>query len=257
MPALAGRTPPQKLNTTCFPPKISTDVVFGAAPLGTRDRHVRVGSAGHRFHHPDFHRRQRVGTSNSRSPGVRFPYTARLQPTFLLHSFDPDPLNTEATRNAVRAVDTSNGQFEIRGVRPGPYELVISVPGGGSAYIGRKRINAGYQDVKDVTIVVRPGADVPVHVVATTGSNITAVRNVELRIKDSPRPIGIAGATGGKESFSIQHVPAGEYEVSVTIAPDTSVADIQQAGRSVLKEGIIVGDEPSEPLRLILERTRP
>ena len=190
-------------------------------------------------------------------PDVRFPYTARLQPTFLLHSFDPDPLNTEATRNAVRAVDTSNGQFEIRGVRPGPYELVISVPGGGSAYIGRKRINAGYQDVKDVTIVVRPGADVPVHVVATTGSNITAVRNVELRIKDSPRPIGIAGATGGTESFSIQHVPVGEYEVSVTIAPDTSVADIQQAGRSVLKEGIIVGDEPSEPLRLILERTRP
>ena len=120
MPALAGRTPPQKLNTTCFPPKISTDVVFGAAPLGTRDRHVRVGSAGHRFHHPDFHRRQRVGTSNSRSPGVRFPYTARLQPTLLLHSFDPDPLNTEATRNAIRAVDTSNGQFAIRGVRPGP-----------------------------------------------------------------------------------------------------------------------------------------
>ncbi len=63
-------------------------------------------------------------------PDVRFPYTARLQPTLLLHSFDPDPLNTEATRNAVRAVDTSNGQFEIRGVRPGPYELVISVPGG-------------------------------------------------------------------------------------------------------------------------------
>src|SRR5207247_7571863 len=72
MPALAGRTPPQKLNTTCFPPKISTDVVFGAAPLGTRDRHVRVGSAGHRFHHPDFHRRQRVGPSNSRSPGCAF-----------------------------------------------------------------------------------------------------------------------------------------------------------------------------------------
>jgi hypothetical protein len=190
-------------------------------------------------------------------PDVQFPYTARLQPTLLLHSFDPDPLNTEATRNAVRAVDTSNGQFEIRGVRPGPYELVISVPGGGSAYIGRTRINAGYQDVKDVTIVVRPGVDVPLYVVAPTGSNISAVRNVELRIKDSPRPIGIAAATGGTESFSIQHVPAGEYEVSVTIAPGTSVADIQQAGRSVLKEGIIVGDGPSEPLRLILERTRP
>jgi len=190
-------------------------------------------------------------------PDVQFPYTARLQPTLLLHSFDPDPLNTEATRNAVRAVDTSNGKFEIRGVRPGPYELVISVPGGGSAYIGRKRINASYQDLKDVTIVVRPGVDVPVHVVAPTGSNITAVRNVELRIKDSPRPIGIAGATAGTESFSIQHVPAGEYDVSVTMAPGTSVADIQQAGRSVLKEGIVVGEEPSEPLRLILDSAKP
>src|SRR3989454_12686564 len=128
---------------------------------------------------------------------------------------------------------------------------------GGSAYMRRKRINAGYQDVKDVTIVVRPGADVPVHVVATTGSNITAVRSVELRIKDSPRPIGIAGATGGTESFSIRHVPAGEYEVSVTMAPGTSVADIQQAGRSVFKEGIIVGEEPSEPLRLILDSAKP
>jgi hypothetical protein len=190
-------------------------------------------------------------------PDVQFPYTPRLQPSLLLHSFDPDPLNSEATRNAVRAVDTSNGQFEIRGVRPGQYELVIFVPGGGSAYIGRTRIDASYQDVKDVAIVVRPGVDVPIQVVATAGSNITAVRNVELRIKDSPRPIGIAGATGGTENFSIRHVPAGEYEVSVTIAPGTSVADIQQAGRSVLKEGIIVGDAPSEPLRLVLERSRP
>ena len=190
-------------------------------------------------------------------PDVQFPYTARLQPTLLLHSFDPDPLNTEATRNVVRGVNTTNGQFEIRGVRPGPYELVVSVPGGGSAYIGRKRINAGYQDMKDVTILVRRGVDVPVQVVAPTGSNITAVRNVELRIKDSPRPIGIAGATGGTERFSIQHVPTGEYEVSVTMAPGTSVADIQQAGRSVFKEGIIVGEEPSEPLRLILDSAEP
>jgi len=32
-------------------------------------------------------------------------------------------LNTQATRNAPQAVDRSNGRFEIRGVRPGRYEL--------------------------------------------------------------------------------------------------------------------------------------
>ena len=63
-------------------------------------------------------------------PDVRFPYTASLQPTLLLHSFDPDPLNTQATRSVPQAVDRSNGQFEIRGVRPGRYELVVSIPGG-------------------------------------------------------------------------------------------------------------------------------
>ena len=54
----------------------------------------------------------------------------------------------------------------------------------------------------------------------------------------------------------VNRATAGEYEVSVTMAPGTSVADIQQAGRSVFKEGIIVGEEPSEPLRLILDSAK-
>ena len=190
-------------------------------------------------------------------PDVRFPYTASLQPTLLLHSFDPDPLNTQATRSVPQAVDRSNGQFEIRGVRPGRYELVVSIPGGGSAYTGRTRIDAGYEDLKDVTIVVRPGVDVPVQVIVKAGLNVAAVQNVELRIKDSPRPIGISSGRGGSESFLIQHVPAGEYEVFVTTLQTTRVADIQHAGQSVLKEGIIVGDQPLEPLYLILERAVP
>src|SRR5207244_5951372 len=116
-------------------------------------------------------------------PAVRFPYTSSLQPTLLLHSFDPDPLSTQATRSVPQAVDRSNGHFEIRGVRPGRYELVVSIPGGGSAYRGRTRLDAGYQDVKDVTIVVRPGVDVPLQVIAKPGLNVAAVQNVELRIK--------------------------------------------------------------------------
>jgi len=166
-------------------------------------------------------------------------------------------LNTQATRYTPQAVDRSNGHFEIRGVRPGRYELVVSIPGGGSAYRGRTRLDAGYQDVKDVTIVVRPGVDVPLQVIAKPGLNVAAVQNVELRIKDSPRPIGIASGRGGSESFLIEHVPAGEYEVFVTTLPRTRVADIQQAGRSVLKEGIVVGDQPLEPLYLIVERALP
>jgi hypothetical protein len=190
-------------------------------------------------------------------PDVQFPYTASLQPTLLLHSFDPDPLNTQATRYPPQAVDRSNGQFEIRGVQPGRYELVVSIPGGGSAYTGRTRIDAGYQNLKDVTIVVRPGVDVPVQVIVKPGLNVAAVQNVELRIKDSPRPIVISSGRGGSESFLIQHVPAGEYEVFVTTLPTTRVADIQHAGRSVLKEGIVVGDQPLEPLYLIVERALP
>ena len=119
------------------------------------------------------------------------------------------------------------------------------------------RIDARSQDVKDVAIVIRPGVDVPVQVIANAGSNVNAVQNVELRIKDSPRPIGISSARGGSESFLIQHVPEGEYEIFVTASPGSRVADIQQAGRSVLEGGIVVGDQPSEPLHLILERTRP
>ena len=134
---------------------------------------------------------------------------------------------------------------------------MVSIPGGGSAYTGRTRIDAGYQDVKDVTIVVRPGVDVPVQVIAKAGAYAAAVQNVELRIKDSPRPIGISSGRGGSESFLIQHVPAGEYEVFVTTLQTTRVADIQHAGQSVLKEGIIVGDQPLEPLYLILERAVP
>src|SRR6266478_6207506 len=133
----------------------------------------------------------------------------------------------------------STGRFSLRNVPPGRYAISVRREG----YFGP----------------LRHGASAPfvTRQITLTGSNITAVRNVEFRIKDSPRPIGIASATAGTESFSIQHVPAGEYDVSVTMAPGTSVADIQQAGRSVLKEGIVVGEEPSEPLRLILDSAKP
>jgi hypothetical protein len=191
-------------------------------------------------------------------PDVRFPYTAPgVVPQLVVYSFDPDPMNTQFIRNTGRALDINDGHFQIRGVRPGRYELVAVIPGAGSAYIGQTRIDAGYQDMKDVTIVVRPGVDVPVQVIANAGSTATAVQNVGLRIKDSPKSIGIAGARGGSERFSIQHVPPGEYEISVTTSQGTRVADIQQAGRSVFKEGIVVGDGPPEPLYLILERVRP
>ena len=133
---------------------------------------------------------------------------------------------------------------------------MVSIPGGGSAYTGRTRIDAGYQDVKDVTIVVRPGVDVPVQVIAKAGAYAAAVQNVELRIKDSPRPIGISSGRGGSESFLIQHVPAGDYEVFVTTRPTVRVADIYPTRRAKRPEGRNSRRRPASGTTLPDSRTR-
>jgi protocatechuate 3,4-dioxygenase beta subunit len=60
---------------------------------------------------------------------------------------------------------TAPGEFEIRGVLPGSYDLVATVPDGSGRLIpGKVRVEVGNRDVEGVALEIRPGVEVKAQV---------------------------------------------------------------------------------------------
>ena len=164
--------------------------------------------------------------------------------------FDPATLNYQN-----QSPNRTNGQFELRGVFPGSYDLIVTVPGANGVQVdamGRTRVQVpNIGDVGNVTVNVKPGQQVKLHAVLDAGAKgapgTTPPVRLNLRsLEMYPAPFESPPLTSTLDpsgDFVFPSVPEGRYSVNAAALPANSyIADVRMAGRSIFDEGFVVGE---------------
>jgi hypothetical protein len=174
-------------------------------------------------------------------------YLVSREPS-LLYEFNP----SVAVRNAIPAGSRPKGEFEIRNVKPGAYDLYAA--SGDRSFIGRTTVNVLDQDVTGLSIAISPGGTLETQVVIE-GSADPPIRLESLQMeisKTDTTPISIPSGRKFDASGRVVFLnfPEAHYRFSLEGLPtDAYIADIQQSGRSVYDEGIVVRPQ-LEPVRI-------
>jgi len=203
--------------------------------------------------------------------------------SFILSPREPGSLesvNPPTVQNALPAVARPNGEFEIRNVRPGSYELftyylasLVPVPPTGTTpgarpvlrdYIDRARVDIKNSDVEGIILEIQKGTEIRGKVVRQ-GSAVPAVPAIPMdKIKINLRPLDnmpdafaiVVGAitVDASGSFSAPDIAAARYSLQVTGLPETAyVADIRQGETSIFDTGLIVGKASMNPLEILVD----
>ena len=149
---------------------------------------------------------------------------------------------------------TNSPQFELRGVLPGSYDLVATIPdGNGGQAIGRVRVqvpNSG--NVEGVTLNVKPGIQIKAHMTLDppAGTVTPSIRLTLRSLEAYPAPFETAvvqstvDATG---SFIFSNVPEGRFFLFALALPANSyISDVQMGGQSVFDNGFVVDSRLGE-----------
>jgi len=157
------------------------------------------------------------------------------------------------------AQDRSNGQFQIRGVPQGIYDLEATVWIGRSIQsAGHTRIEVAGSDRQNVELVTYPAADLKGHI-ATDGdaSALSAMAHTYMNIWHVLNGLGGGAEIDSKGSFTFPSVADGTYRMVVPMRLTvpagllTCLTDIRQGTRSIKGDGIITIDQgQAEPLEL-------
>jgi hypothetical protein len=157
------------------------------------------------------------------------------------------------------AQDRSNGQFQIRGVPQGIYDLAATVWIGRSAQpAGHTRIDVAGSDLQGVELVAYPAADLKGRIVTDgDASALSAMAHTYMNIWPVLNGLGGGAEIDSKGSFTFPSVADGTYRLVVPMrltVPDgllTCLTDIRQGTRSIKEDGIITIDKgQAEPIEL-------
>jgi hypothetical protein len=155
--------------------------------------------------------------------------------------------------NAIPAGSRPNGEFEIRNVKPGAYDLYAAYLDQtvGRYFISRTPVDVLDQDVTGLSITLGPGGTLETQVVVEGGAS-PSIRldslELEFRTTDTT-PRMIAGIDSGQKLDAagrvvLQNFPQARYRFALRGLPtDAYIADIQQSGRSVYDEDVVIGQQ--------------
>jgi hypothetical protein len=187
-----------------------------------------------------------------------------------VQAFSIVPRNPDLTEPAITIQNAAtaeqarrNGDFEIRGIRPGLYDVfpvITSTIDGEIRYAsGRIPVEIRERDVDGLVISISAGIDVRGHITVNGDASLLQNRTlrVSLRALDNiPQPIVDRLGSPRVESngsFAIKHVPEALYSlVAGPLPPNIYVADIRQRGVSVFDNGFPVGSDAVAPLEVLL-----
>jgi hypothetical protein len=190
-----------------------------------------------------------------------------------LVSRDPNTLTDSAVVQMPNVAATKvNGEFEIRNVPPGSYDLLASASDSRGPVWGRARVDVGKRDVEDVAIAVQPNVEVRIRVTVdgappastqvpaprgnpargapeSAATAQTTIRpSIQLRLQ--PRDIAGAPYEGSANAgmtfdpagvFTFPGVAEGRYNLAVSgIPPNAYVEDVRMAGVSVYDQGLSI-----------------
>jgi len=200
----------------------------------------------------------RAGLGATISGRIVTPLTPTLQPNLFLVPQGGGGLFDPATLNYLnQSANRNDGQFEIRGVFPGSYDLIATIPGLNGVQVqamGRTPVqvpNVG--NVKDVVVTLKPPLEVKAHPVLDAGAqgapgSTPPVRLFLRSLELYPAPFentAINYAVDPFGDFVFPSVPEGRYFINASALPPNSyIADVRVAGRSVFDNGFVVGELP-------------
>jgi len=159
----------------------------------------------------------------------------------------------------------ANGQFQIRGVRAGVYDLYSWVEDDKrNAYASKTSIEVS-SNIENLEITMQPGVDIRVRV-TVNGSPPAGVFG-----DNDPDLIPIAGifpsyynglfsilegyrSDKNSGQYVLPKVPPGQYRLKYRAdsLENAYIADIRQNGRSVFDEGFIIDNRTPEPLEIAI-----
>jgi hypothetical protein len=193
--------------------------------------------------------------------------------SFILSPREPGPLdsgNPPTLQNSLPAAARPNGEFEIRNVRPGSYDLfiyystpVVQVPPAATPpmqryYIDRARVEIRDSDVEGVTLQIQKGTEIKGKVVSqgTTSLAMDKIK-INLRSQDTmPDAFAIivgAISVDAAGDFSAPDIPSARYSLQIAGLPETAfVADIRQGRTTVFNAGFTVGSQLAVPLEIVV-----
>ncbi|MBP7776396.1 MAG: carboxypeptidase regulatory-like domain-containing protein [Acidobacteria bacterium] len=174
----------------------------------------------------------------------------------------PDDTVRQAMSQPRGAAVNADGTFELRGLAPGRYTLVVGGRGrqGGDEPTGRTPITVSGVDLTGVAIALAPPASVVGVVQTDTGA--VGLRSSQVRISFTPaQPAGTTGlrsrggAVNGDFTFELTGVSEPGY-LRVTAPPGWQLKAIMRDGRDVTDE--LLALEPGTQLsavRVVLTQT--
>jgi hypothetical protein len=170
-----------------------------------------------------------------------------------------DPYTAPQLQNAIPVQNRLNGEFEIRNVRPGSYDLYPQYQDTDlRRYLtNRTPVEIRNSNVTGLTIVVTPGVALSGGVVVE-GPSPQAVKVESIRLSlwaadtlpGSFATIVEPIAVDANGKFTAGNVPQAKYRFTITGLPASAyVADVRQSGRSVYDGGFTL-DSQADPVQI-------
>jgi hypothetical protein len=173
---------------------------------------------------------------------------------------DNSPL---AFQNAIPVESRPNGEFEIRNVPPGRYELypayrsaISSQPARSRVFTSRNPVEVRDADITNLSVTVKQGATLRVEVVTSqTNARLEFERlTLGLRVLDSmPRTfVELPRQFDSTGRLTLENIPEATYALSLHELPDNAyVADVRQDSRSIFDDGFLLQEE-SNPIQIVV-----
>jgi protocatechuate 3,4-dioxygenase beta subunit len=151
----------------------------------------------------------------------------------------------------------AKGNFEIRGVAPGPYTLIASIYDGERSVSARQPVEAAGGHIDNLVITIRPPLTLQGDVQAEgqTTADLSNLR-IELRPKDSSTTMMgpmINGRVKDDGTFTLPNAGSDLYSVTVSGLPDGFyVRSIRSGDDDVLLEGLDLSKGAAGAVHIVL-----
>jgi hypothetical protein len=157
--------------------------------------------------------------------------------------------NLDGIAAAAMSPRRDTGEYELRGVRPGSYDLIAQVRNAGVLmFDGRAAIRVRSGDLQSLTIVVKPVVTVSARFIVG-GNSAIDLSQLELQLEQRDRVGYRLPALAGSDPRATMRFGRVPSSMAVPVVygpyPDAYVADLLQEGRSVFDGGVItIGSQP-------------
>jgi hypothetical protein len=211
--------------------------------------------------------------------------------SFVLSPREPgilDSINPPSFANSLAVAARPNGEFELRNVPPGSYDLipyymapvpppvqpalppgaapppapapVQPVPPASRRYnIGRARVDIRNSDVDGISVDIERGTEIRGKVVSQGTTAVPAEKIKIILHSQDTIPEAFATITGpisvdSTGEFSAPDLPKARYSLQLSGLPETAyVADIRQGGTTIFDAGLTVGNQPGASIDIVVD----